>query len=108
MRPRPRTTALLASLARPYKIPLLIVLAAIAGSGIVLIATINGVASYVDNYYTESVGQHVANDLRIRVYDHLECLSFSYYDAHETGVLLSTLTDDVATVQEFISTSTLG
>ncbi|HEX4565778.1 MAG TPA: ABC transporter ATP-binding protein, partial [Vicinamibacterales bacterium] len=41
-------------------------------------------------------------------YDHLECLSFSYYDTHETGVLLSTITDDVATVQEFVSVSTLA
>jgi subfamily B ATP-binding cassette protein MsbA len=66
------------------------------------------VASYVDNYYTENVGQRVANDLRMRVYDHLECLSFSYYDTHQTGELLSTVTDDVATVQDFISSSTLS
>jgi ABC-type multidrug transport system fused ATPase/permease subunit len=38
----------------------------------------------------------------------LECLSFSYYDAHQTGELLSTITDDVATVQDFNSTSTLS
>ena len=73
----------------------------------VLIAIVGGVASYVDNYYTESVGQWVANDLRMRVYDHLERLSFTYYDTHQTGLLLSTMTDDVATVQDFVSSSTL-
>jgi len=83
-------------------------LAAMAATGIVLIAVIGGLASYVDNYYTESVGQRVANDLRMRVYDHLECLSFAYYDTHQTGVLLSTITDDVKTVQDFISESTLS
>jgi subfamily B ATP-binding cassette protein MsbA len=83
-------------------------LAAMAAAGIVLIAVIGGVASYIDNYYTESVGQRVANDLRMRVYDHLECLSFTYYDTHQTGVLLSTITDDVKTVQDFISESTLS
>jgi ABC-type multidrug transport system fused ATPase/permease subunit len=83
-------------------------LAALAAAAVVLIALISGLASYIDNYYTESVGQRVANDLRMRVYDHLECLSFSYYDTHQTGELLSTITDDVATVQDFISSSTLS
>ena len=84
------------------------VLAALAAVAVVAIAAVEGVASYVDSYYTESVGQRVANDLRMRVYDHLECLSFSYYDTHQTGALLSTITDDVATVQDFVSASTLS
>ena len=74
----------------------------------VLLAALGGLASYVDNYYTESVGQWVANDLRMRVYDHLERLSFNYYDTHQTGLLLSTMTDDVSTVQDFVSSSTLS
>jgi ABC-type multidrug transport system fused ATPase/permease subunit len=83
-------------------------LAALAAAGLVLIALLGGIASYVDSYYTESVGQWVANDLRIKVYDHLEHLSFNYYDTHQTGMLLSTLTDDVAIVQDFVSSSTLS
>ena len=83
-------------------------LAAIAASGVVLLTVLGGLASYVDNYLTESVGQWVANDLRMRVYDHLERLSFSYYDTHQTGLLLSTITEDVATVQDFVSESTLA
>jgi ABC-type multidrug transport system fused ATPase/permease subunit len=83
-------------------------LAAMAAVGLVLIAVLGGVASYVDNYYTESVGQWVANDLRLKVYDHLERLSFNYYDTHQTGLLLSTITDDVSTVQDFVSSDTLS
>jgi subfamily B ATP-binding cassette protein MsbA len=83
-------------------------LAALAAAGIVLVAVVGGIASYVDSYYTESVGQRVANDLRLRVYDHLEHLSFNYYDTHQTGLLLSTITDDVNTVQDFVSSSTLS
>jgi subfamily B ATP-binding cassette protein MsbA len=83
-------------------------IAAMAAASLVVIAVLGGLASYIDNYYTESVGQWVANDLRMRVYDHLECLSFSYYDTHQTGVLLSTMTDDVSTVQDFVSSSTLS
>jgi ABC-type multidrug transport system fused ATPase/permease subunit len=83
-------------------------LAAIAAVSLVLIAGLGGLASYADHYYTESVGQWVANDLRMRVYDHLECLSFTYYDNHQTGLLLSTMTDDVSTVQDFVSSSMLS
>ena len=36
--------------------------------------------TYIDNYYTESVGQWVANDLRMRIYEHLHRLSLGYYD----------------------------
>jgi subfamily B ATP-binding cassette protein MsbA len=83
-------------------------LAAAAALAIVLIAVLGGLASYVDNYYTESVGQRVANDLRMRVFEHLERLSFTYYDTHQTGLLLSTIIDDVSTVQGFVSSSTLS
>ena len=84
------------------------ILAAAAATSLVLLAVLGGIASYVDNYFTENVGQWVANDLRIRVYEHLEHLSFSYYDTHQTGVLLSTVTDDVSTIQDFVSSSTLS
>ncbi|HEY5307326.1 MAG TPA: ABC transporter ATP-binding protein, partial [Casimicrobiaceae bacterium] len=83
-------------------------LAALAALGVVLIAVIGAVATYIDNYYTESVGQWVAHDLRVRIYDHLQRMSLGYYDHQQTGVLLSTITNDVATVQNFASSATLG
>jgi len=82
--------------------------AAFAAISIVIIAAVGALASYLDNYYTESVGQWVANDLRVRVYDHLEHLPLAYYDTHQTGTLLSTITDDIATIQGFASSATLG
>jgi hypothetical protein len=47
-------------------------LATLAAILYILSAALAAVASYIDNYYTESVGQYVANDLRMRVYNHLE------------------------------------
>jgi ABC-type multidrug transport system fused ATPase/permease subunit len=82
-------------------------LAALAAIGAVLIAVLGAVASYIDNYYTESVGQWVANDLRMKVYSHLHHLSLTYYDTHQTGALLSTIIDDVSTIQDFASSTTL-
>jgi len=82
--------------------------AALAAIFAVLIAAVSSIASYVANYYTESVGQWVAYDLRMRTYHHLQRLSLGYYDSHQIGAILSTITDDVATIQNFASSSTLG
>ena len=79
-----------------------------AGLATLVIAIISAVATYIDNYYTTSIGQWVANDLRIRIYEHLHRLSLRFYDTAKTGALMSTITSDVATVQSFASSSTLG
>jgi ABC-type multidrug transport system fused ATPase/permease subunit len=71
----------------------------------VLIAILNGVASYIANYFTETVGQWVAYDLRTRTYHHLQRLSLSYYDTHQVGAIVSTIDDDVDTIQDFASSS---
>jgi ABC-type multidrug transport system fused ATPase/permease subunit len=83
-------------------------LAEIAALAVIVIAILNAAASYLANYLTESVGQWVANDLRMRTYHHLQYLSLRYYDTHQSGVLLSTITADVLTIQNFASSATLG
>src|SRR5215472_30738 len=83
-------------------------IAALAAIFAVIIAVLSSIASYIANYYTESVGQWVAYDLRMRTYHHLQRLSLGYYDSHQIGTILSTITDDVATIQNFASSSTLG
>ena len=82
--------------------------AALVAFAAVLIAALGAVASYIDNYYTESVGQWVAHDLRMRTYHHLQRLSLSYYSTHQTGKLRSTITTDIQTIQGFASSSTLN
>ena len=83
-------------------------LALLAGAAVVLIALIGAFAGYLDNYFTESVGQCVAHDLRMRTFHHLQRLSLGYYDTHQVGKLLSTITGDIQTIQTFASSSTLG
>src|SRR6201991_1916471 len=83
-------------------------MAIIAAAAFVAIAVIGAVASYIDNYYTENVGQWVAHDLRMRMYHHLQRLSLGYYGTHDTGTILSTLTTDIQTIQSFASSSTLS
>ncbi|SRR5579871_469190 len=72
------------------------------------IAAIGSVAGYIENFYNESVAQYVANDLRRKMYHHLQRLSLAYYDSHQTGKLLSTITADVSTIQDFASSTLLN
>lgn len=83
-------------------------LAGVAAIGSILIAIIGAIAGYLDNYYTESVAQYVANDLRHRLYHHLQRLALRYYDTHQIGNMLSTITADVGTIQSFASTALLS
>ncbi len=86
------------------KIRVAILAAAIA----VLIAVVSGIAGYINVYFSASVGQWVGNDLRIRMYHHLQRLSLSYFHTHQVGAILSTVTDDVLTIQSFVSLSLPG
>ncbi|MCG7606975.1 ABC transporter [Mycolicibacterium sp. (ex Dasyatis americana)] len=83
-------------------------IAGLAAIMVVVIAVVAAIASYVSNYLTETVGQRIGNDLRTRAYHHLQQLSLNYFDTHRVGPILSTLTDDVDTIQGFASSSTLG
>jgi len=82
--------------------------AAVAGISMIMMASIGALASYIDNYFTESVAQYVSNDLRRRIYHHLQRLSLEYYDTHQTGKLLSTITSDVSTIQDFASSTLMN
>src|SRR5688572_24906660 len=73
----------------------------------VAIALAQGAGSYLNSYYSSNIGQWIGHDLRQRMYAHLQRLSMSYYDRQQVGPLVSTLTDDINAVQDFISTSLL-
>jgi subfamily B ATP-binding cassette protein MsbA len=79
-----------------------------AALAVVVIAVLDGISSYADSYFTTSVGQWIGHDLRRTVYDHLQHLSLSYYDQHDTGNLISTITEDIDAVQSFASSSILN
>ncbi|MGB9363393.1 MAG: ABC transporter ATP-binding protein, partial [Candidatus Sulfotelmatobacter sp.] len=81
--------------------------ALLAAFATVLIAAVGAIAGYINNYFTESAGQYVAHDLRVRTFHHLQRLSLGYYNTHQIGSLLSTITTDIQTIQAFASSSTL-
>ena len=82
--------------------------AAVAAISMIVMSAIGSFASYLDNYFTESVAQYVSDDLRRKIYHHLQRLSLEYYDTHQTGKLLSTITTDVSTIQDFASSTLMN
>jgi len=56
-------------------------------------------------YISEWIGSQIGYDIRNRLYDHIQHLSFSYHDHAQTGQLISRCIEDVRSVQQFIGSS---
>src|SRR6266850_5651761 len=85
----------------------LAILEFVAGA-VLLIAIVDALSTYTEKYLTTSVAQWVAHDLRRTLYHHIQRLSLSYHDNKRTGDLISRVTSDIDSVQDFISQALLG
>ena len=74
----------------------------------VVVAVVGAVASYIQNYLTTKVGQMVMLDLRQTLYHYIQRMSLSFYDRTKIGDLISRVTTDVDSIQNFVSTALLG
>lgn len=59
------------------------------------------VLMYWQRYLTERIAAQVGYDLRNRMYDHIQHLSFTYHDHAETGQLISRTIEDVRSIERF-------
>jgi len=75
---------------------------------VIVIAAAGALSSYAEKYLTTSVGQWVMHDLRGILYHHIQRLSLAYHDHKSTGDLISTVTADIDSIQDFISQALLG
>lgn len=56
---------------------------------------------YWQRYLTERIAAQVGYDLRNRMYDHIQRMSFTYHDHAETGQLISRTIEDVRSIERF-------
>jgi ATP-binding cassette, subfamily B, multidrug efflux pump len=61
------------------------------------------VVEYGGTLLTTYIGQRVMYDLRMRIFEHLQRLSISYYDRNPVGRLMTRVTSDVETLNELFS-----
>ncbi|PID58213.1 ABC transporter permease [candidate division KSB3 bacterium] len=66
---------------------------------ILALIAIKGLASFGQVYSIETVGQRVILRIRNELYQQLHRLSLSFFSAHQTGTLVSRITNDVQLLQ---------
>jgi len=76
----------------------LLVLSCVA---VILFAIGRGLAGFGQQYLGQTLGQDVAYDIRNKVYDNLQSLSFAYHDKVQTGQVMSRITTDVESIRQF-------
>jgi len=79
-----------------------------AAFAVLAIAMVDAICTYSEKYVTTSVGQWVMHDLRRMLYHHIQRLSLAYHDSKQTGDLISRATNDIDSIQTFITSGLLG
>ncbi|MGH2957862.1 MAG: ABC transporter ATP-binding protein [Solirubrobacterales bacterium] len=67
-------------------------------------ALIYWAASYAQTYLVGWVGQRALQDLRVRIFTHLQKMSIGFFTRNRPGVLISRITNDVDALDQLIST----
>jgi ATP-binding cassette subfamily B protein len=75
------------------------IVAGFVGTGLLLWAS-----SYVQTYLVGWVGQRALQDLRLRIFTHLQKMSIGFFTRNRPGVLISRITNDVDALEQLIST----
>ncbi len=73
------------------------------GVGMIIAQIIRAGFTFGQNYLSEWISQKIAYDLRNRLYDRVQRLSFAFHDKAQTGQLMSRATQDVEAVRFFVA-----
>jgi ATP-binding cassette subfamily B protein len=65
-------------------------------------AIVYALASYIQAYLVGWVGQRALQDLRIKLFKHLQALSVGFYSRNRAGVIISRITNDVEALDQLV------
>lgn len=71
------------------------------GAAILFLRLVDAAAGYYVSGWGHIMGARIENDIREKLFDHLQKLSFSYYDNVKIGTLMSRMTSDLFDITEF-------
>jgi ATP-binding cassette subfamily B protein len=74
----------------------------IAVGGLLIVAVVRAVFSFLQSYLSEKASQNAAYDTRNMIFNKITELSFSYHDQAQTGQLMTRVTSDVDIIRQFI------
>jgi ABC-type multidrug transport system fused ATPase/permease subunit len=66
-------------------------------------AVVYGVATYAQTYLVGWVGQRALQDLRERIFTHLQAMSIGFFTRNRPGVLVSRLTNDIQALDQLVT-----
>ena len=66
-------------------------------------AAVYWIATYAQTYLVGWVGQRALQDLRERIYSHLQAMSIGFYTRNRPGVLISRMTNDVQALDTLVT-----
>ena len=75
---------------------------------VILIYLVLGAAMYGQEYFLSWVGHDIIRQLRNSLYDKIQDLPISFFQAEKTGTLMSRITNDVSVVRDMVSTAITG
>ena len=72
----------------------------IFGLALLLLYVVRMLLNYFIQYYGHVMGVRMQAEMRSDMFRHLEKLPYSYYDSHETGKIMSRMTNDLMDISE--------
>ncbi|MCK5812579.1 MAG: ABC transporter ATP-binding protein [Clostridiales bacterium] len=75
----------------------------ILGCILILISAINGIFNFLSKKHIAIVSERTAKNMRNKLYDHIQYLSYSYHIKVDTGDLIQRCTSDLDKIRTFIS-----
>ncbi len=75
---------------------------------VILIYTVLGTSMYGQEYLMSYVGQDIVRHLRDRLYARIQAMPIAFFHAHQTGVLMSRVTNDVNIIRNMVSSAITG
>ena len=72
-------------------------------AGFLASAVLHWGATYLQTYLTGWVGQRVLQDLRVRMFEHLQRLDVGFYSRRQAGVIVSRMTNDVQALDQLVT-----
>lgn len=68
--------------------------------GLLAVYMLNAGLQYVVTYWGHMLGVNIETDMRQKLFDHIQKLSFRFFDNNKTGHLISRLTNDLMEIGE--------
>ncbi len=78
---------------------------AVGSLAVILVGSALGIFTYTRSYIFQYLAERVSYDVRNDLYQHMERLSFGFFDLAHTGQLMSRATEDVNSIRRFMMMS---